>query len=480
MQINLTVIKGPHKGREFSFAEHDNFIVGRAEFAHFRLPEKDRFFSRVHFMVEVNPPLCRLIDMNSTNGTSVDGRKVKTADLHDGDRIKAGKTVIRVTLHETEEEPRGEILASQLGSFAVGFEHGALSEPAAPPEPVEPPVVVSRRTVIESVPSPPPVLPGADGESCRVCATSLRGATCVGYVPVPSRWSLCPDCRAKIGAQAQPIPGYQIVRELGRGAMGVVSLVLRDADGVLVALKTVQPAMVGTEAQTERFLREARILGQLDHPHIVAFHDVGESDGLLYFAMDFVQGSDVAELQRRHGGPLSIPRAVDLTCQMLSALEYAHAKGFVHRDIKPSNLLVEEKDGHDVVRLTDFGLARTYQTSPLSGLTLQGSIGGTVAFMAPEQITHFREAKPPVDQYAAGATLYKLLTDRAVFDLPRQLEHQLLMILKEDPVPIRTRRPEIPEALAAVVHQSLAKEPTNRFKDVGAMRATLESFGRTR
>ena len=258
--------------------------------------------------------------------------------------------------------------------------------------------------------------------------------------------------------------------------MGVVFLALRDADGALVALKAIQPAIVGTELQTERFLREARILRQLDHPHIVAFHEVGESGGLLYFAMDFVPGTDVAELQKKLRGPLPIPRAVNLACQMLSALEYAHAMGFVHRDIKPSNLLVEEDAGRDVVRVTDFGLARTYLTSPLSGLTLQGNVGGTMAFVAPEQIINFREAKPPADQYSAGATLYTLLTDRCVFDLPRQFEAQLLMILQADPVPIQTRRPEIPKGLAAVVHQSLAKDPKNRFKNVGAMRTALVSL----
>jgi len=310
----------------------------------------------------------------------------------------------------------------------------------------------------------------------------MQGGTLVVYAPVPAvgRWPICPACRGSIRKRGQPLPGYLVVRELGRGAMGVVSLALREVDGVLVALKTIRPAMVATATQSERFLREARILGQLDHPHVVSFHEAGEVDGLLYFAMDYVQGSDVAELQKQHGGPLPVPRAVGLTCQLLSALEYAHTKGIVHRDIKPSNLLVEARDGRDVVRLTDFGLARTYQTSPLSGLTLQDHFGGTMAFMAPEQITSFREAKPPVDQYAAGATLYKLLTDRLVFDLPRQFEHQISMILQEDPVPIRSRRGEIPAKLAAIIHRSIAREPSDRFSDVRAMRNALMPFGGTK
>jgi serine/threonine-protein kinase len=128
------------------------------------------------------------------------------------------------------------------------------------------------------------------------------------------------------------------------------------------------------------------------------------------------------------------------------------------------------------VKLADFGLARVYQNSPLSGLTLAGQFGGTVAFMAPEQITHFRDAQPSVDQYAIGATLYYLLTGRRVYDFPTEVEQQLLMILQSDPLPIRTRRKEIPARLADVIHRALARKPANRFADVEALRQDLLPF----
>lgn len=258
--------------------------------------------------------------------------------------------------------------------------------------------------------------------------------------------------------------------------MGVVYLALREADGALLAVKAVRPAVAGSGVQIERFLREARILEQLDHPHIVAFRATGESNGLLYFAMDIVRGTDASALRKTHGGPLSVARAVGLVCQMLEALAYAHARGFVHRDIKPANLLVEDRGGREVARLSDFGLARTYQASQMSGLTMRNDMGGTMAYMAPEQITHFREAKPPADQYSAAGTLYKLLTDRPVYDLPRQSSQQILMILQEDPVPILDRRPDLPPDLAAVIHRALAREPEARFPDVTAFRAALEPF----
>jgi serine/threonine-protein kinase len=261
--------------------------------------------------------------------------------------------------------------------------------------------------------------------------------------------------------------------------MGVVYLALRESDGARVALKTIKPAVAVGHVALERFLREARILGELDHPNIVAFREMGEADGVLHFAMDYVQGTDLSHVQKELGGPLPIPRAVGLVSQLLQALDYAHAKSFVHRDIKPANLLVTTAGGREQAMLTDFGLARVYQASKMSGLTMKGDLGGTIAFMAPEQITELREARPPVDQYAAGATLYKLLTDRYLYDMPNKLEQQITKILLEDPVPIRSRRRDLPGPLAQVIHRSLARDPAARFPSVMEMRRALAPFAQS-
>jgi serine/threonine protein kinase len=129
---------------------------------------------------------------------------------------------------------------------------------------------------------------------------------------------------------------------------------------------------------------------------------------------------------------------------LLEALAYAHAEGFVHRDIKPSNLLVTEENGREVVKLADFGLARAYQASPLSGITMVGVFGGTPAFMPPEQVLNFRDAQPAADQYSAAATLYYLLTACYVpYPAPTPAE-MFRRILQDEPVPIRTRRADVP------------------------------------
>ncbi len=468
LRISLTVTAGPHQGRVFTFIGHDTFVVGRSRRAHFQLPRKDRYFSRIHFLVEVNPPYCRLMDMASRNRTAVNGQRVFTTDLKDGDQIRAGRTLLRVSVERIPGPPavpRWKGLSQQSPARPVELDQ-ALKGQVALLQPV---------LAQPAAPSPARQQSAAAGDSCLACTELIA--------PVgPSRHAdtrtplLCAACLDRIRESSQPIAGYQILRELGRGGMGVVSMALRVADGTIVALKTITPAVASSPIKIQKFLREAAILKQLHHPHIVTFREIGESNGLLYFAMDYVQGIDAAQLLKQHGGPLPIKRAVGLVCQLLEALEYAHARNFVHRDIKPGNLLLTKEGKREVVRLADFGLARIYQASPLSGLTMTGEIGGTIAFLPPEQITDFRGAKPAADQYSAGATLYNLLTDRFIFDFPPNHNERLLMIMLDEPVPIQGRRPDVPRQLAEIIHRTLAKPPEDRFPDVTTLRRALLKF----
>ena len=487
MRITLTVIAGPHEGREFSFEEHDNFIVGRAKKAQFRLPKDDPYFSRNHFLIEVNPPLCRLLDMGSRNGTFVNSQRVTSIELKDGDEIRGGQTVLRVALIGDASSERSD------ASHPSGVGQ-SVAQPATPSN------AVSESAVMTMTQTPEiPISAGERGGVSPAVSSSLnRGADAAPlansivdpfagksamreFVQLDAAAeSLLPsNYRELISKRRQPIAGYQIVDELGRGGMGVVYRAIRKASGSVVAVKTLLPAVRGTRQDYAKFLREADILKQLDHPRIVRFQEMGESEDLVYFAMDFVPGIDGAKLVRGLDAHMPVARAVRIACQLLEALESAHAKGFVHRDIKPANLLIRSDGPADLVYLSDFGIARTYQASKLSGLTMTGAVGGTTAFMAPEQITAFRESKPAVDQYAAAATLFFLLTRHFIYDMPKDLSKQLLLILQNEPISIRETRPELPAPLVAAIHRGLAREPADRFPSVREFRLALLEFCRS-
>jgi serine/threonine-protein kinase len=398
MQVLLRVVAGPHQDRKFTFTGHDTFLVGRSMHAHFRLDSSDRYFSRFHFLIEINPPRCHITDLGSRNGTHVNGRRIRSLELKSGDEIRAGHTVIQVDISTKREDE-----TATLSVDAAGKEAGNKTKPV--------------------------------------------------------------------------IPGYRILRRLGRGGMGIVSLAVRERDGTRVALKTIRPASAPSRVQIERFLREASILQQLEHPHIVAFRDIGEAEGTLYFTMDFVVGSDTRQLLKERG-PFPVRAAVRIMTQVLAALEYAHALGFVHRDIKPGNILLTQEAAGKSALLADFGLARVYHASKLSGLTLTGQVGGTLAFLPPEQILNFREAKPPADQYSAAATLYNLLTGKYLFDFPRAPLHPLAVILDGEAVPLQQRLPKTAPALAAVIHRALARDPAERFPSVREFGEALLPFAR--
>ena len=471
------------RARSSSSRSAANFIVGRSDRAHFRLPVKDKSISRIHFMIELNPPQCRLIDMGSTNGTKVNGQKISMADLKNGDLVTAGMSVLLVSVIVGDEPDACPTESFEL-SLSPGVAETAKSAtpPGKPPSILKPDSPGSTRTPQSAVTPlgkplstadyPRPARPSNEARSgCQVCADALpESDSGAGAI------RLCPACRGRIRNHPQPIPDYQVVRELGQGGMGVVYQALRTADGRLVALKTIKPAIVPSEVDLERFLREARILSALDHPNIVAFHEMGESNGLLHFAMDYVPGIDASQLLKQYGGALPIARAVDVVCQLLQALDYAHAKGFVHRDVKPANMLVTQQGGREFIKLSDFGLSRIYQTSRMSGLTMNGQLGGTLAFMAPEQITELRDTRPPADQYSAGATLYHFLTGSAVYDFPERLEARVMKVLLEDPVPIRSRRPDLPEELALIIHRALMRDPQARFENAREMRRASAPF----
>jgi Tol biopolymer transport system component len=254
--------------------------------------------------------------------------------------------------------------------------------------------------------------------------------------------------------------GYRIEALLGRGGMSSVYRAEHRHLRRKVALKILAPALSENEGFRQRFLRESQLAASLDHPNIVPIYDAGESDGLLFIAMRYVEGTDLEHVLRADG-PMPAERAIAMLVQVASALDTAHAHGLVHRDVKPGNILVETAgwpEGHEHCYLTDFGL--TKQLAAPSGLTDPGGFAGTVDYVAPEQI----EGKPldgRTDVYSLGCVLYRCLTGLAPFER----ENELAVIyahLQESPPRLRKLRPDLPAGVEDVVESALAKDVEER------------------
>ncbi|MFL5602036.1 MAG: protein kinase domain-containing protein [Gemmatimonadaceae bacterium] len=246
---------------------------------------------------------------------------------------------------------------------------------------------------------------------------------------------------------------YRIVELVGEGAMGVV---YRAVDTVLdrtVAIKVMNEAIARQEDLRKRFLHEAQAAGSLQHPNVVCIYDLGEVDGHLFIAMEFVHGVDLERLIEM-GEPLSLQTRLDIMIDVLTGLSYAHKHGIVHRDIKPANIRVAE-DGR--AKIMDFGVAHLASSS----MTRTGSFLGTPSYMAPEQITEGKTT-PATDIFAVGAVLYQVLSLMKPFDGPT-MQNLFFKIITEKPRPIGELMPGLPPALDRIVQKAMAKDPADRY-----------------
>lgn len=429
MQVTLRVLSGPHAGRSFIFDQHDTFLIGRSDTAHLCLPD-DRYFSRNHCILEIAPPRCFLRDLGSTNGTYVNGLKVQEAYLRNGDRIQGGQTVLSV-----------EVSADQQAQYA-----GHMQLP-----PTQPAIVIVE---------------------CLNCGARDQAEAAS---PDEHMTFLCEDCRNELRRKPQPVPGYEMIKVLGRGGMGCVMLARHEQTGQAVAIKTLLPEVAVSDQALRRFMREIDVAAALQHPHIVRFIDRGTNKGVVYLVTEFVEGADAAKLADARGGRLPYQEAVAIVSQTLDALDYAHSQGYIHRDIKDQNILVSGSWPDYNSKLTDFGLAKSFTQTGMSGVTMAGDVAGTFAYMPPEQIRDFRNVRPASDIYAMGMTAYSLLTGAIALDLsPRANVAETVKAIFEKPIiPIRHRVPEIPESVASIIERAVAKDPAQRWPSAGAMRNAL-------
>ena len=384
-KVTLIVTAGPIQGTRFDFTQHDTLLFGRAPDCHARLAASDTSASRHHFLLEANPPAVRLRDLGSLNGTHVNGerhggrarhetpeeggrRAHAEVDLRDGDRIRVGATI-----------------------FTVGIEAPAACCDCGRP------IEEGERAAAAWI---------AGTFLCIDCRrrTGTGGRTDAPVRPSPGSCGSRPA--ATTDGRAGSIGDYEVGPLLGKGGMGAVYRARRRTDGREIALKLLLPKVAVSAETRANLLREIEVTLRLRHPNIVEMVGCGVDGDGFYFAMEYCPGGSI-EARVGTEGALPLGVAAPLALQALEGLAFAHGAGFVHRDVKPDNILIAA-DGS--AKLTDFGLAKSFEQAGVSGLTATGAVAGTLSFMPREQITSFRQLRPASDVWSMGATIYYMLT----------------------------------------------------------------------
>lgn len=260
---------------------------------------------------------------------------------------------------------------------------------------------------------------------------------------------------------------YEIIKEVGKGAMGVVYQAHDPQIDRMVALKVLRRDRVTSEDLVKRFLKEAKAIGRLSHPNIVTVYDVGHDHDTIYIAMEFLEGTPLNQMITQ--GRLGLENIVDLGVQMAEAVDYAHQKGIVHRDVKPTNIIVTS---NGQVKITDFGIARIEDpTAPQQ--TQAGEILGTPVYMSPEQVMG-KTVDGRSDLYSLGVILYELATGKRPFG-GDNLAAIFRAITQDDPADPATVDPAISPVLSRLILKSLDKACDGRFQTGKAMAQALKA-----
>lgn len=269
----------------------------------------------------------------------------------------------------------------------------------------------------------------------------------------------------------KPVLGrYEVERELGRGAMGVVYLGRDPKIARYVAIKTLSYGQLDPDEMEEfkqRFFREAEAAGRLSHPNIVTIYDVGEEHDLAFIAMDYVKGSPLNAFVH-DDSRLPVKEVLRIMAEAADALEYAHGKKVVHRDIKPANILYSAESGH--IKVTDFGVARLVD----SARTNTGDVLGSPLYMSPEQMKGAR-VEHYTDIYSLGVTLFQLLSGKLPFN-GENLANLTYNIIHDKTPNIRQIRPDLPAGITRIVNRALQKDPAKRFPNAAAMAEALRKL----
>jgi serine/threonine-protein kinase len=311
---------------------------------------------------------------------------------------------------------------------------------------------------------------------------------CSEMIEVPKRYSdMAPEERQARADAGKPkyetkafmgkvVGGYRILEELGSGEMGVVFKAKQLSLDRVVALKVLPAEVTRDKASVERFLKEAKSAGKLQHPNIVQVYDIGETGGLYYYSMEFIEGKSLASALEP-GRPMDLGEALRIVHQIAKALAHAHRYHVLHKDIRPGSILINEEG---VAKLADLGMSSGSADPQKGGFSGLGLIGGTPAYLSPEQLANVRNASVCSDVYSLGATFYRMVTGKEPFTGDNVLA-VMKAILEETPERPCEANTAVPQELSDLIERMMARDVGDRLRSadeiVEALTALASSSG---
>ncbi len=417
-RVALRLVRGAREGELVTLDDNQTIIIGRGSEATYRI--QDPSISRRHCQIANTPRGLVVADLGSSNGTYVNGQRLDAGwrALGQNDQVILGQNEIRVIGFQQQQPVMQQYRCAHCGRVITPQELQAQQY-------------------------------RQDTNGRLVCAT----------------------CVKQFDFDPNMVEGFQIQKKLGQGAFGAVFLARQLSSGRVVALKTIRPQHVSNEKDVQRFFREAETGRQLVHPNITQIYDAGESKGVYYIAMEFIDGSEASKLIEQFGR-LDVGYSMRVTIQIANALQHAYERGIVHRDIKPENIMVTQSC---VAKLVDFGLAKSFAQAGQSGLTAPGEGMGTLAYMPPEQLDNALNADQRSDIYSLGATLYHMLTGQRPFN-EKTTRSFIMKILNQMPPPLRQVNPAVPAEIEDIVSRAMAKKPEDRYQQPKEMEGELTAL----
>ena len=433
--VTLTIQRPGVDAEAVAFETSAEVTIGRSSGCTLCL-DSDPMVSRMHAVLLVDPPAIRIKDLNSTNGIVINGvsyggafgeKIVQPHELHDGDEVGIGSTVVHVGL-------AGESRTDSKPTRAVRYEDKGT-------------VISSRLSAV--------VTDDGDNGDADLNQT-------LGNMP-----------------EASPqVPGFVIRGLVGKGEVASVYQARSSDNGDVVAIKVLTPNISFTKRILDDFKVEMDGVKSLRHPHLVRFYSAGAlSPQNIYLVQEYVSGENLASyLTRCPKHRLPLKTAFGIAVQICSALCEAHNHGFIHRELKPENILLFDDGGKISAKVTDVGLTRSLEDSGITGLSHLSSGPRSIRYAAPEQLTEIRDVKAASDVFSLTSIFYEMLTGSSPYELPEDGEAITVETVARAPIiPVEERMPGLPESLVVIIERGLSKEPEERYQTCCDLLDALEN-----